>query len=76
MGSANSYIAELWGALEGLKLAKSLNYTKVELHMASQVIVDCLQGNGSVSMEGRGLIMQIRRLLEASWEVKIIHVYR
>ncbi|MCI77767.1 histone H2A [Trifolium medium] len=36
MGVCSSYVAELWGVYEGLKLAWERGYHHVELHVAKQ----------------------------------------
>jgi ribonuclease HI len=33
LGSCDSYVAELWGAFEGLKLARARGFHRVELHV-------------------------------------------
>ncbi|KAK2422059.1 Polynucleotidyl transferase, ribonuclease H superfamily protein [Trifolium repens] len=76
LGTCNAYIAELWGVLDGLKLAYERGFKKIELHIDSNAMVQTLQSTRDGSVVGWRLIHEIRRLLAMDWEVKICHSYR
>lgn len=76
IGETHAYIAELWGALEGLLLAWTKGYRHVELQLDSKVVVSQLTGNGSGTMMGRGLVHRLQQMLQRQWQVKILHIYR
>jgi hypothetical protein len=40
IGRGDAYIAELWGLLEGLKLAKRMSFKKIEVHVDSIGVVN------------------------------------
>lgn len=42
LGYTSAFVAELWGAYEGLKLAKSRGFGQVELELDSTSVVRCL----------------------------------
>ncbi|PNX86941.1 hypothetical protein L195_g043024, partial [Trifolium pratense] len=48
-GSVAGYVAELWGVLEGLRYARKLGFTRIELNVDSSVVdsVLRLEGKGS-----------------------------
>lgn len=75
LGQSCAYIAELWGAYEGLLLTRERG-SEVELRLDSQVVVRNLQGKDSGSVQGWSLVHRIRRLLALPWRVKIGHIYR
>ncbi|MCH79274.1 putative non-LTR retroelement reverse transcriptase [Trifolium medium] len=76
LGCCNSYLAELWGVLDGLTFAFDRGHKKIELHTDSCVVVQTLQSGREGSVVGWRLIQQIRRMLAMDWEVRICHSYR
>lgn len=72
---SSAYLAELWGALEGIKLAASKCFTSIELQMDSVAIVNCLNGADRGSIAGRQLVRRIRQFLSCFANVHIIHIY-
>jgi ribonuclease HI len=76
LGACSAYVAELWGVFEGLKLALSHGFLRVELHVDSKVVVNTISFAKGGSSTGWTLVQNIRRLLELDWEVKICHSYR
>jgi ribonuclease HI len=61
IGYDMTYIAELWGGLEGLKHARMLNFSKVELCVDSMVVVKHITSNEKSRPGGRSLVKHIRR---------------
>ncbi|MCI24501.1 ribonuclease H protein, partial [Trifolium medium] len=76
LGACSAYVAELWGVLEGLNLARRLGFRAVELHVDSDVVVQVIHSGVSKSSMGRMLLWKIRRLIELDWEVVVHHSYR
>ena len=76
VGLCSAYIAELWGVLEGLRYARSLDFWRVELHVNSVAVVNILNFGGYNIPDGRSLVMKIRRMLDMDWEVVVNHIYR
>ncbi|MCI05125.1 ribonuclease H protein [Trifolium medium] len=63
IGNINAYVAELWGVLEGLKIARRLNFRALELHVDSVVVVQAISGNGHGSHRGSAAhVQKIRKL--------------
>lgn len=52
VGRASAFEAELWGAVDGLSLAKSHGYEQVELQLDATAVVKCLQGCTIGSVHG------------------------
>lgn len=56
-GSCNAYIAELWGVLKWLKLAKEMNFWVIEIHIDSEVVVQNILDIGYGSIIGMWLVI-------------------
>jgi ribonuclease HI len=69
-------MAELWGILEGLIMAKRRGVGRLDLRVDSAVIVKNLQGKKQGSTMGCSLMKKIYNLLADFMEVQINHVYR
>ncbi|GAU43826.1 hypothetical protein TSUD_399190 [Trifolium subterraneum] len=72
----NSYVAELWGVLEGLKYARRLGYQAIDLNVDSLAVKQVLTSGSSNNLLGQNLVKNIRRLLELNWKVTVEHSYR
>ena len=75
-GSCDSYVAELWGAFEGLKFFRARGFNRMELHADSWVVSTTLSSSKIGTTTSRSLLQHIRRLLDMNWEVRICHSYR
>jgi ribonuclease HI len=42
LGRCNAYLEELWGVIDGLRIAREKGFVKVELHVDSSVVVRTL----------------------------------
>jgi ribonuclease HI len=69
-------MAELWGIYEGLRLAQRRRVMRLEVRTDSQVIAQSLNTHSHGSSMGCALVKRIRSLLNGTWEVKVIHIYR
>ncbi|GAU32220.1 hypothetical protein TSUD_278000 [Trifolium subterraneum] len=76
LGVCSAYVAELWDVLEGLRYARRLGFTKIELNVDSKVVTHVLYKNEIGNPLGGTLVSHIRRLLDLDWEVVINHSYR
>jgi hypothetical protein len=76
IGRGEIYIAELWGVLEGMRLARRMNFYKVEVRINSLGIVKDINRKQASKMCGRALIRKIVDLLVHDWEVIFKHFYR
>ncbi|KAK2419102.1 heat shock 70 kDa protein [Trifolium repens] len=76
IGRGDAYIAELWGVFEGMKLARRLNFNKVEVITDSLGVVKDITNKKASQMHGRALIGRIGQMMEHDWEVVVKHVYR
>jgi ribonuclease HI len=76
VGMCNAFVAELWGVLEGLRFVRRLGFSRVELNIDSQAVVQAIKSKCSHSLVGGSLLKQIWRLLEMDWEVEVSHIYR
>jgi ribonuclease HI len=76
IGREEVYIAELWGVLEGLKLAKRMKFARVEVRIDSLEVVNDITHITASKVCGRALIRRIEELLEDDWEVTFKHSYR
>jgi ribonuclease HI len=76
LGDTTAYMAELWGILEGLIMAKRRGVGRLDLRVDSAVIVKNLQGKKQGSTMGCSLMKKIYNLLADFMEVQINHVYR
>ncbi|PNX80907.1 ethylene responsive transcription factor 1b, partial [Trifolium pratense] len=62
---------ELCGVYEGLMLARRMNFTRIEVHVDSAVVVKDITTRGSTSMQGRALVEKIRHMLDLNWKVEV-----
>jgi ribonuclease HI len=69
-------VAELWGVLEGLKLAHTKGFNKVEVSVDSMAVITSIRKGEGSSATGCRLVQRIRQLMELDWEVKLWHDYR
>ncbi|PNX92395.1 ribonuclease H [Trifolium pratense] len=76
VGNCSAFVAELWGVLEGLLLAKRLGFSNVELSIDSHVVVHVVSSGRHQGDGGYSIIKKIRRLLRLDWNIKISHEYR
>lgn len=76
LGSCTAFIIEIWGVLEGLKLAAVHGFSHVELQVDSMVVVNILQGRESATAAGRCLIEKIRQIMQRFTNIRVRHVYR
>jgi ribonuclease HI len=76
LGPSNAFVAELWGVLEGLSIAKAHNINKLEVQIDSTVVLQCLTSSKECRIRGRRLVQRIRGLIGEDMEVQFKHVYR
>lgn len=76
IGPATSFLAELWGLREGLRLCLSLNIQQIEIEMDSAVIVNKLQDQNRANQVLSTLMVDCQRLLQQFRVVHITHIYR
>jgi hypothetical protein len=62
--------------IEGLILARRLNFRAVELNIDSKVVVQDISHDGRGSPFGSALVQKIRQMLALDWEVVVHHSYR
>lgn len=72
-----AFEAELWGAWEGLKLAREKGFKNVEMRSDSAALVQILKDNSERSSVGIRLVGCIRNLMtKRDWKIKITQVFR
>jgi L1 cell adhesion molecule like protein len=76
LGDCSIVISELWGILEGLRLAWRLGFLRVELRSDSLSGIKRLSGEESGISECWSVLKHTRRLLQMDWDVKVCHTYR
>lgn len=69
IGSCNAFIAEIWGVLEGLRLAQSRGFSHLELQIDSATVADNLKGKGSKNALGGRLIDKVLLCLQVGFEL-------
>ena len=77
MGCCTSTKAKLKAVLRGLKLARTLGFTKLWVNLDSSCVVGFIRGAFNLPIEHWNLIKQCRELIaDSSWEVHISHCFR
>lgn len=76
MGSCSAFVAELWGVMEDLNLARAKGYRNVVLNLDLDIVVRILQGHALANTSGASLIMRIKKLLTIDWNVCVSHIFR
>lgn len=74
LGTATAFIVELWGVYEGLRLAKQLGVTKLEVQLDSTSVVQSIMRIGVGSASGYMLLTKIKDLLLLDWDVRVKHI--
>ena len=64
LGSCDAYVAELWGAFEGLKLVRAHDFIRVKLQIDSWVVAITLSSLKVRTTTGWSLLQHIRQLLD------------
>ncbi|KAL6547908.1 hypothetical protein OROHE_009613 [Orobanche hederae] len=59
LGEANSYVAELWAVWEGLKMARGLGFSKIELQIDSKAVMASISNHMADSFDDRGLFLRL-----------------
>nr|BAE79385.1 unnamed protein product [Ipomoea batatas] len=76
IGTANSFLAELWGLREGLLLAKNRGFTKLIAETDSEAVVQVLRKDGPVTPDASILVKDCKLLLDHFQEIKVTHILR
>jgi ribonuclease HI len=76
IGRGDAYIAELWGALEGIKLTRQMKFAKVEVRIDSLSVVNDIRNKKPSQVCGKALIGRICQMLDLEWEIVVNHSYR
>ena len=77
LGICTSIRAELRAVLQGLRMTRALELSKLWLQADSMVIVGMLRGEGVWNQIHKPLILQCKELIaQSTWEIKVMHCYR
>lgn len=76
IGATNSFLAELWGLREGLRLARNQGFTNITVEMDSVAVVQVLTRDEGTPMISNGLVADCKLLMSQFRNVKITHIYR
>jgi ribonuclease HI len=76
IGRGDAYIAELWGVLEGISLARRMNFSKVEVRIDSLEVVNDITNKKPSRMCGKALVGRICQIMDLDWDVIVNHSYR
>jgi len=64
LGKCSANVAELWGVLESLRLARRYGFNKVEVHVDSNVVVRSLTRDGDIGVAEFQLVQKFHQRLE------------
>ncbi|KAL6551391.1 hypothetical protein OROMI_021879 [Orobanche minor] len=59
LGEANYYVAEIWAVWEGLKMARGLGFSKIELQVDSKAVMASISNHMADSFDDRGLFLRL-----------------
>lgn len=76
LGKGDSFRAELWGVKQGLQLARTLSFNRIELNCDAKSVVDVLLADVCPISSCSNLIYQCRLLLRSFQAIKISHSFR
>ena len=76
LGICSPMEAELWGALEGLKLAWGMGMKQIILESDSAKIVGLLNGSKDIMVRDRNLLASCLKMVKEDWQLKVAHTYR
>ena len=69
-------VAEIWGAWQALQIAWVVGGKKVILELDNKVATQLIINGTSSINASTSLVVDIRRMLQLEWEVKVQHVLR
>lgn len=76
LSNYSAFMAELWGVLEGMNLAKSLGLRKVEVNIDSTLVVSALKSRKSNNVKSLAIIRRICELMDEFDARGISHPFR
>ena len=76
IGSASSFVAEMWGLRDRLVLCRNLNIQCLIVEVDVRVIVDAVLNANYVNIVVSPLLDDCRQLLSCFQQVQIRHYYR
>lgn len=75
LGRCTSYIAEMWGILQGLEVACLTGIRRLVVESDSATIIDLLR-NGRNSPTRNSCLLRIFEWLEKDWQPQLVHTFR
>ncbi|KAL4331213.1 hypothetical protein AHAS_Ahas13G0477600 [Arachis hypogaea] len=76
IGTCSAFKVELWGVLQGLKMAWDLGFKKATLETDSKAVLQTLQKKEETQNHPEALVRSIGQILKRDWQLNIKHVYR
>lgn len=75
IGIYNVTSVELWGIMEGLRFTQSKGYTRIQLQVDSQEVVNAINGKFD-QLKGLRLIRKIKTTMDGFVEVKVVKIHK
>lgn len=67
---------ELWGILNGLKMAWNGGFRKVHVETDSKLVVDLIQKTLAPHHPLFSLVSQCQGYLDRNWDIRLLHIFR
>ncbi|XP_057744794.1 uncharacterized protein LOC130962625 [Arachis stenosperma] len=76
IGNCTAFTAELWGVMEGLKLAWTMGMKRIIVECDSTAVVKLLNGERNLEKHPNSLVRRIDALKKKDWRIFFVQIYR
>jgi len=76
IGRSSTFVAELWGVFQGLKLAILKGFTRILLQVDSKAVILAIRSGNEGSASGWRLIQAIQKFIRMVNQFQINHMYK
>ncbi|KAG4915411.1 hypothetical protein JHK87_052968 [Glycine soja] len=76
IGRSSTFVAELWGVFQGLKLAILKGFTRILLQVDSKAVILAIRSGNKGSASGWRLIQAIQKFIRMVNQFQINHMYK
>ncbi|KAL9438890.1 hypothetical protein AB3S75_024539 [Citrus x aurantiifolia] len=76
MKSKHALMAELWGLVQGLRIAWEAGIKRLLVEVDSLCVIQMISKQVIVPNEFYALVAAVRKLAGRNWQISIIHIYR
>lgn len=76
IGHTSSFMAELWGVREGLRIAKIHGFDKIILEADSEAMIQALENDSAPTSHVNTLVKECKHIMKQFHTIKLCHIFR